>query len=292
MTFKTFFAGSLLAWLAAASADFACADEGGTPAAGAGAGSTSGSGTRATSTTTGGGGTSGTGDTTAGAGGSDGSGGTSGTGDATAGAGGSGGSGETTAGSGGARTTGGTGGVGTTGGTGGVRTDGGGGTAGTRLDAGVGGSSGSGGSGTADCASTPGLVWKTANKINFASYPPPNSEECIKYNGCPFVGMFSACAPKQEPLSWVMSHNIASLFPNFNAYKLHDLCLKSSAGKTIVVTVLETCADSDCSGCCTADKGNADALVDLEKYTNDRWGVPDGGIMWADLGPTKGSGCN
>ena len=272
MSFKTLFSG-WLALLAAGSADFACGDDGGSQAAGAGGAST-------TSSSTSGGGTRTTTTTTTGSGGD---GGTSGTGFTTSGAGGSDGSGGTTAGSGGA---------GGTGGMGGVTTDGAGGTAGTRIDAGVGGSSGSGGSGTTDCASTPGLVWKTANKINFASYPSPNSEECIKYNGCPFVGMFSACGNKQESLSWVMSHNIASFFPNFNTYKLHDLCLKSGTGKTIVVTVLETCGDSDCSGCCTADKGTADALVDLEKYTNDRWGVPDGRIMWADLGPTKGSGCN
>ena len=35
-----------------------------------------------------------------------------------------------------------------------------------------------------------------------------------------------------------------------------------------------------------------DALVDLESYTNARWGLDDGIIEWADLGPTAGSGCN
>jgi len=275
MSFKTFFSGSVLVMLTAGLTDFACTvgDDGGSHAAGAGGTSTTttatGSGTRATTSTTG-------------TGGNGGSGGSGGTGDSTSGAGGSDGSGGTTAGEGGA---------GGSGGTGGVKTDGGGGTAGTRLDAGGGGSSGSGGTGT-DCASKAGLVWKTANKTNFESYPAPNSEECIKYNGCAYLGQFSACGDKKEPLTWVMTHNIVSFFPNFNTYKLHDLCLKSSTGKTIVVTVLDTCGDSDCGGCCTENKGTADALVDLEKYTNDRWGVADGRIMWADLGPTKGSGCN
>ncbi|SEM51547.1 hypothetical protein SAMN05444354_1189 [Stigmatella aurantiaca] len=136
----------------------------------------------------------------------------------------------------------------------------------------------------------PGLVWKTANKTNYTSYPDPGSEECTEYNGCTWAGQFAACSGK-KPESWVAAHNIAAVFPNMNAYKLHDLCLKSGS-KTIVVTVLDTCADSDCSGCCTRNKGDADALIDLESYTNARWGVPDGRIQWADLGPTKGSGCN
>jgi hypothetical protein len=33
-------------------------------------------------------------------------------------------------------------------------------------------------------------------------------------------------------------------------------------------------------------------LVDLEEYTDVRWGMNDGPIQWADLGVTKGSGCN
>jgi hypothetical protein len=32
-------------------------------------------------------------------------------------------------------------------------------------------------------------------------------------------------------------------------------------------------------------------LIDVESYTAKRWGVPDGRIQWADLGPTKGQGC-
>ena len=50
-----------------------------------------------------------------------------------------------------------------------------------------------------------------------------------------------------------MPHNIVAVFPDFGTLKLHDLCLKSGT-KTIVVTVLDTCGDSDCSGCCTENK--------------------------------------
>jgi hypothetical protein len=133
-------------------------------------------------------------------------------------------------------------------------------------------------------------VWKPGAKTNFTSYPDPGSAECVQYNGCMWEGQFAACDAK-EPLAWVMSHNIVAAFPDFQSLELHDLCLKSSSGKTIVVTVLDTCADSDCSGCCTRNKGSADELIDVESFTNARWGVADGRIQWADLGPTKTGGC-
>lgn len=148
---------------------------------------------------------------------------------------------------------------------------------------------GSGGSTNSGC-DTPGLTWKSANKTNYTSYPDPGSEECIKFNGCAYEGQFAAC-DKTESKAWVSSHNIVSVFPDLNKLALHDLCLKSGS-KTIVVTVLDECADSDCSGCCTQNKGNKDELIDIESFTDARWGVDDGPIQWADLGPTKGMGCN
>lgn len=151
-----------------------------------------------------------------------------------------------------------------------------------------GGASGSGGSSADPCAD-PGLSWKTAHKTNYTSYPDPGSEECIKYNGCTWAGQFATCSGKKSE-AWVEAHDIAALFP-LGGYGLHDICIKSGT-KTMVVTVYDTCGDSDCSGCCTQNKGSKDALVDLESYTNARWGLPDGAIEWADLGPTTGSGCD
>lgn len=152
------------------------------------------------------------------------------------------------------------------------------------------------GAATGGCAA-PGLVWHSANKTSFTSYPAPGSAECIQYNGCAYEGQFAAC-PNTESLSWVKSHNIVSVFPNLRqasngvpALALHDLCLRSGT-KTIVVTALDECADSDCSGCCTQNKGSADELVDIESFTDARWGVEDGPIEWADLGATKTAGCN
>ena len=156
--------------------------------------------------------------------------------------------------------------------------------------AGSGGASSTGGGSASAGCDSPGLVWKSARKTWYESYPDPGSEECVKYNGCEWAGQFMACEGK-KPEEWVKAHNIVAAFPSFDSLALHDLCLKSG-DKTIVVTVLDTCGDEDCDGCCTQNQGSADALIDLESYTNERWGVEDGEIQWADLGPTKTSGCD
>ena len=165
---------------------------------------------------------------------------------------------------------------------------------GTASNTTTGSGTGTGGTGIATGTATsrceaPGLVWKTANKTEFTSYPAPGSEECIKYSGCLYEGMFAGCGPTMS-LSWVQSHDIVSVFPDFATLKHHDLCLKAGP-KTMVVLVIDTCADSDCSGCCTQNKGSASELIDVESFTAARFGVPDGPIQWADLGPTKGDDC-
>jgi hypothetical protein len=112
-----------------------------------------------------------------------------------------------------------------------------------------------------------------------------------------YEGQFAACS-QTETQAWVMAHNIVAFYqkqdPNgFNTMKLHDLCLKDpSSGQTIRVTVYDTCADSDCSGCCTQNQGSADALIDVESYTYARFNNNNTSIQWADLGPTTGPGCN
>jgi hypothetical protein len=170
------------------------------------------------------------------------------------------------------------------------------GQAGMRSDAGsLGSSAGSSGNAAAGASGgsgcdRPGLVWKTANKTNYTSYPEPGSEECVKFSGCLYEGLFAAC-PEKRSLEWVKSHNIVAAFPDLKTLALHDLCLKSGQ-KTIVVTVYDTCGDSDCDNCCTQNKGDKQQLIDIESFTDARWGVPDGAIEWADLGPTKGSGCD
>src|SRR5688572_23804718 len=38
---------------------------------------------------------------------------------------------------------------------------------------------------------SPGLVWQSAKKTHYTSYPAAGSEECIKYSGCKYQGLFS-----------------------------------------------------------------------------------------------------
>jgi hypothetical protein len=103
-----------------------------------------------------------------------------------------------------------------------------------------------------------------------------------------WAGWFAHCQEQQSE-EWVESHNIAAMFPD-TGYERHDVCLRSG-DSSMIVTVYDTCGDSDCDGCCTENKGNADALIDLESFTNARWGLPDGDLEWADLGPTLSEGC-
>ncbi len=138
-------------------------------------------------------------------------------------------------------------------------------------------SSSSGGSGD-----PPGLVWHKASLTEFESYPDPGSEECVKYNGCAYVGEF-AFVDGKEPKSWVKAHNIAAVHSkDANKYKLKTLRLKKN-GAQIDVTVYDECADSDCSGCCTQNAQPSGFLIDLEKYTAQRFGGAEGQVDWACL---------
>ncbi|HXU82477.1 MAG TPA: hypothetical protein VN914_13840, partial [Polyangia bacterium] len=143
-----------------------------------------------------------------------------------------------------------------------------------------------GGGGTPNVCGTSGgsLVWKKANLTWFTSYPDPNSEECIKFNGCMWAGQF-AFVDGTQPKSWVMAHNIAAVHEkDANTYKLKTLRLKQGTHQ-IDVTVYDECADSDCSGCCTqnATQNGLNFLIDIESFTADRFGVNDGIVDWACL---------
>jgi hypothetical protein len=94
------------------------------------------------------------------------------------------------------------------------------------------------------------------------------------------------------PESWVKVHDLASVFP-LQGLELHNLCVRAR-GKTMIVTAIDTCSDKDCDGCCTQNRGAADRLIDLEKYTDARFGVADGPVEWADLGVADHAfdGCN
>jgi hypothetical protein len=122
-------------------------------------------------------------------------------------------------------------------------------------------------------------TWKKANLTNFTSYPPPNSEECIKYNGCKWAGYFAFVNGKQSE-AWVKSHNIAAVHEkDASQYRLKTLRLRKS-GKQMDVKVYDMCSDSDCNGCCTrnANKNNYKFLIDIEKYTMQRFGYGSGTV--------------
>lgn len=141
------------------------------------------------------------------------------------------------------------------------------------ADTGIGGASAAGG-GTA--------VWRTADLTWYTSYPDPGSEECIEYNGCTWAGYFAALSEKQ-PESWVMANNIAAVHSkDFEQYKLKTLRLRQGE-KQIDVKVYDMCADSDCSGCCTANSASTGFLIDIEKYTAERFGTKSGIVEWTCL---------
>jgi hypothetical protein len=126
------------------------------------------------------------------------------------------------------------------------------------------------------------LTFRRANLTNFESYPAPNSEECRQFNGCTWAGQFAALDGKQSK-EWVKSHNIAAVHSkDFNKYKLKKLRLKKD-GEQIDVTVYDMCADSDCDGCCTQNAKQTGFLIDIEKFTKQRFGVDDGVVEWACL---------
>jgi hypothetical protein len=158
------------------------------------------------------------------------------------------------------------------------------GAAGKPSGSGSGGTVASAGSaaGGGNGGSSAQLVWKQASLTNFTSYPDPGSDECIKYNGCMWAGQFAAVDGKQTE-AWVMAHNIVAVHSkDFNTYKLKQLRLRKD-GHEIDVTVYDECADSDCSGCCTENAKPSGFLIDIERYTAERFGVGDGQVDWACL---------
>jgi hypothetical protein len=116
----------------------------------------------------------------------------------------------------------------------------------------------------------------------FESYPDPGSPECIEYNGCKWAGMFAALNGKQ-PESWVAANNIAAVHSrDFSTYKLKTLRLQQGF-RQIDVKVYDMCSDNDCNGCCTRNASSTGFLIDIEKYTRERFGSGSGTVNWKCL---------
>ncbi len=136
--------------------------------------------------------------------------------------------------------------------------------------------------GPADASTGGQLTFRQANLTNFTSYPDPGSDECQNYNGCLWAGQF-AFVNGQQSETWVMQHNIVAVHQrDANMYKLKKLRLRQG-GNEIDVTVYDMCADSDCSGCCTRNASETGFLIDIEKYTMERFGSGDGIVDFACL---------
>jgi hypothetical protein len=94
-----------------------------------------------------------------------------------------------------------------------------------------------------------------------------------------WAGMFAALDGKQTE-EWVMEHNIIAVHQkDFETYKLKTLRLRQGE-KEIDAVVYDMCADSDCDGCCTANSAETGFLIDIEKYTMQRFGVGHGIVEW------------
>jgi len=127
-------------------------------------------------------------------------------------------------------------------------------------------------------------VWRKANLTNYESYPDPGSEECVKYNGCTWSGQFAFLEGTQS-LTWVKANKIASIHSkDAGKYRLKTLRIKQGS-KQIDAKVYDNCSDSDCDGCCTinANQNGIGFLIDLEKYTMQRFGGSDGIVEWQCL---------
>ncbi len=134
--------------------------------------------------------------------------------------------------------------------------------------------------GAFSCRAVPAtLSWKIANLTTYESYPDPGSDECLYYSGCRWSGWFSAL-PTRMSEAWVQSHNIVAFFSTDGwGYDHHELktirMREPGTDNTIDVVVYDTCADSDCSGCCSANawqNGGRGTLLDIESYSRERFG--------------------
>jgi chitodextrinase len=120
-----------------------------------------------------------------------------------------------------------------------------------------------------------GSAWYSARLTNYESYPDPGSQECIQYNGCTWAGQFYGLNGVQ-PESWVAANNIIAVhLKDWNWLGMKTLNLRQG-NRRITGKVYDGCSDSDCNGCCTANLGGDGYLIDIEKYTMQRFGSGSG----------------
>ena len=126
------------------------------------------------------------------------------------------------------------------------------------------------------------LDWSLANLTWFESYPDPDSEECIYYNGCQWAGQLALLGETMTE-EWIENTHIAAVHSDdWDEYKGKILRLRQD-GNQIDVMVYDLCSDADCDGCCTANSSETGFLIDLEIHTFNEFGGYTGVVEWACL---------
>ncbi|SDE81677.1 hypothetical protein SAMN04488117_101334 [Celeribacter baekdonensis] len=117
--------------------------------------------------------------------------------------------------------------------------------------------------------------WHRANLTNYTSYPAPDSEECLAYNGCTWAGQFYGLEDTQTE-AWVAAHNIVAVHEkDWGWLGMKTLHLRQD-GREITTQAIDICSDADCDGCCTKNLGGDGFLVDIEINTMERFGTGAG----------------
>ncbi|MFT6451533.1 MAG: hypothetical protein ACJA06_001017 [Halocynthiibacter sp.] len=119
--------------------------------------------------------------------------------------------------------------------------------------------------------------WRTASLTNYVSHPAPDSAECKQYNGCSWAGQFYGL-PDVYNENWVSQHSIVAVhLKDWDQLGMKVLHLRQGAHE-IYAQAIDACSDTDRNGCCTANLKENAYLVDVEKYTMERFGSGDGQV--------------
>lgn len=98
------------------------------------------------------------------------------------------------------------------------------------------------------------------------------TEECDDYSGCDYQGEF-AYYPDVKSIDFVKTHNLVAFFkvnnPNLNQFYGGKTVRLVQGSVSFEATIVDTCGDSDCTGCCTknAREFQQNYLIDIEYYT-------------------------
>jgi hypothetical protein len=126
------------------------------------------------------------------------------------------------------------------------------------------------------------LDWNRANLTWYESYPDPNSEECIEFNGCYWSGQLAYFDSAQSK-TWISNSSIIAVHSDFwSEYRGHILRIRQG-GHQIDAMVYDLCSDDDCDGCCTRNMYQTGFLIDMEIHTFNDFNADEGVVDWACL---------